>query len=74
MSISPVPSIECSSRVLRTRFADQQFTSFVVTVGEENYVITAAHCIKPAPAGGAESLCSSKPTRQAPGGMHSPSP
>ena len=48
MAIAPVPPTECWTRVLRTQFGNQQFTSFLVTVDEKNYVITAAHCIKPA--------------------------
>ena len=54
MEFVPSPPSECWNRVLRTQFDDKRFTSFLVTLDEENYLVTAGHCIKSASQVGTE--------------------
>lgn len=44
--ITPLPPSQCIYRVLHTQFDAKRFTSFVLTVDGENYLVTAAHCVE----------------------------
>ncbi len=45
-SVTPVPPTDCIYRVLHTQYGTKRFTSFVLTVDGDNYVVTAAHCVE----------------------------